>query len=458
MKKKNKSVLRFRAFRLMTIRLWFLSLLLLGVSDNAIAQDNRSADARDKRIEELETAVQRLMSEIEALKQEQQKEKEQLEEQEKSISKLNNRMEEEDQSPALDDKSWTDRFVLGGYGELHANLTTDEGNDRLDFHRLVAFVGYEFSDWIKFNSEIELEHAFVTDESGGELVIEQAYFDFQLKDALNVRAGRVLTPLGIINKNHMPTTFNGVERPSFARFIIPTTWPSDGAGMFGSLLPSLNYEIYLVAGLDGSQFNAINGIRDGRIFERPSLNDPAVTARMDFYPFAEREVGYGQRLRLGLSTYIGGLNNGNNGKDPGIDGDIQIYSGDFQYSISDWDFRGAVAYQKINGALEIGNGTAEEIFGWYLEAAYHLWPDSFKRGFLRKSDLVLFVRYDDYDTQFKMPFGVPKDPRGDRQELTAGLSFFIRSNLVFKADYQFRDDASDEGLPDLYNFGIGWTF
>jgi hypothetical protein len=261
MKKKNKSVLRFRAFRLMTIRLWFLSLLLLGVSDNAIAQDNRSADARDKRIEELETAVQRLMSEIEALKQEQQKEKEQLEEQEKSISKLNNRMEEEDQSPALDDKSWTDRFVLGGYGELHANLTTDEGNDRLDFHRLVAFVGYEFSDRIKFNSEIELEHAFVTDESGGELVIEQAYFDFQLKDALNVRAGRVLTPLGIINKNHMPTTFNGVERPSFARFIIPTTWPSDGAGMFGSLLPSLNYEIYLVAGLDGSQFNAINGIR-----------------------------------------------------------------------------------------------------------------------------------------------------------------------------------------------------
>ena len=27
-----------------------------------------------------------------------------------------------------------------------------------------------------------------------------------------------------------------------------------------------------------------------------------------------------------------------------------------------------------------------------------------------------------------------------------------------KMDYQFLDDASDDGLPNLFNLGLGWTF
>jgi hypothetical protein len=319
-------------------------------------------------------------------------------------------------------------------------------------------LGYNFADWIRFNSETEVEHALVSDGSGGELSLEQAYVDLLISDRINFRLGRLLTPLGIINQKHEPPTFNGVERPAFDRVIIPTTWSSDGLGIFGTLTPSLKYQAYLVGGLDGSEFNALNGIRGGRIKERPSLNDLALTARLDYFPFAERPVGLGQVLRLGIGAYYGGLNNGNEGKNPGISGDIQIYAGDFEYTLDRFDFRGAIALEKIRGAKEIGNGTANEIFGWYLETACHFWPRAWKTGKLSRSDAVAFVRFDDFDTQYGMPQGVAANPAGDRSEWTLGLTFFLLPNFVLKADCQIPSDGTDRDLGRKWNLGVGWQF
>lgn len=458
MLRKNLLSMFFNGVRTVPIGLGFILLLLLGPMDQAIARSDKPIDSTDKRIEQLERTLKQLMEEIETLKSEQKKGKDRIENQQESISEITGQIKEISQSNLLDEDSWVNKFVLGGYGEMHANFTVGDDADKFDIHRLVLYLGYSFNDWIKFNSELEIEHAFVSADSGGEMGLEQAYLDFLLSDPVNVRVGRVLTPLGIINKKHEPPSFNGVERPAFATVIIPTTWSSDGIGIFGNLSSSLKYEVYVVGGLDGSQFNAVDGIRKGRIKERPGLNDPAFTARLDFFPFTNRPVGYGQLLRLGLSTYMGGLDNGNNGNNPGIDGDIQIYSGDFEYSIMKWDFRGAVAFEDIDGALEIGDNTASEIFGWYLEGGYRFWPERLKKGLLKKSDAVLFVRYDDYDTQYKMPPGVLKDPAGDRNEWTLGMNFYFVPNLVFKVDYQIRENKTDTGLEDLFNLGVGWQF
>ncbi|VGO22744.1 porin [Pontiella sulfatireligans] len=144
------------------------------------------------------------------------------------------------------------KLHLGGYGEIHANFQ-EGGDDQFDIHRLVMYVGYDFNDWIKLTSETELEHAFVADSddgsNGGELSVEQLYVDFLLADAVNVRAGRVLAPLGIINQKHEPTLFLGVERPNMEKNIIPSTWSVDGIGIFGYPLSWLSYEAYVVAGL-----------------------------------------------------------------------------------------------------------------------------------------------------------------------------------------------------------------
>jgi hypothetical protein len=347
--------------------------------------------------------------------------------------------------------AWYDRLTLGGYGEIHYNSVNVEGAEQIDIHRLVGYVGYRFEDWIQLHSEVELEHAFV-EEGNGEIAIEQLHVDFLLRPGFNVRAGRFLVPLGIMNKTHEPTTFNGVERSLFDTNVIPTTWWSDGAGVFGDLGESAKYEVYLGSSLDGSAFDPIEGIRGGRQEERPGMSEPALMGRVDWYP-----SGAGSDLRLGASIFAGGLDNGNEGQNPGVDGDIQVYCADAQYSLGRWDFRAAYALEEIGGAADLGAGVASEIDGYTVEAARHILPDAWKTGRLERADLVTFLRYDAIDTQKDMPSGVARDPAGERDEITFGFSFFPTTALVIKTDYQIRDDEAD-GLPERFNLGIGWSF
>lgn len=354
------------------------------------------------------------------------------------------------------------KVSFGGYGEIHANFTEGSVNgqskDQIDIHRLVAMVGYEFADWIKFQSEIELEHAFVDDGTKGEFELEQAYVDFLLNDRANVRVGRVLTPMGLTNQHHEPTTFYSVERSNFDKYIIPTTWWSDGIGLFGNLAPNLSYEAYLVGGLDGSKFTS-DGIRNGRIKDVPSLNDMAVTMRLDYYPFMESASSWSQNLRLGASLYHGGFNNGVEGNDPGKSGDLTIYSGDFSAKLGDLDLKGVIAFEEIDGAQNLSTKqVAEKLYGYSIEAGYHIMPPTWKSGKLANSDLVAFARYDTYDTQHQMPIGVTAASGKDRHDWTMGLAFYPVPNLVLKADYQILEADGAIDPDNAFNLGMGWQF
>jgi len=418
--------------------LWAALLMLGGVMLPAIstdaAENDSELEATRREVRELKQTVGDLVAEVE---------------------KLKGSDGRSDSLEGLD--TVLGKLKFGGYGEMHANFVQGSESDQFDIHRLVLYLGYDFADWITFHSETELEHAYVTD-GDGEVVLEQGYIDFLLTGNFNVRAGRILTPIGIINRKHEPPTFNGVERPAFATNIIPTTWSSDGVGVFGSLCESLTYEAYVVGSLDGSMFNATSGIRNGRIKERPSLNEPAITGRLDYYPCAAVQNDSDQSLRLGASGYFGGLDNGDQGSNPGIDGEIGIVSTDFEYSVCKWDFRGAIAHINIDGARQIGNNVAEEIFGWYLEGAYHCMPEEWKTGKLAKADATVFLRLDKYDTQYEMPSGVSKNDAGDRTDWTFGTNFYLTPNFVLKADFQVRDDASSSDPDDLFNLGVGWAF
>ncbi|RMD74787.1 MAG: hypothetical protein D6820_16050 [Lentisphaerae bacterium] len=347
---------------------------------------------------------------------------------------------------------------LGGYGEFHMNFAEGKNGDYYDLHRLVLYVGYSWNEWLKFHSEFEVEHAFVADGEGGELVVEQAYVDALLRDGFNLRAGRMLVPLGITNEEHEPETFNGVERPLFDKYIIPTTWSTDGVGFWGYLddQAQLSYKLYVGSGLDGAQFNAKDGIRGGRLHERPGLHEPAIMAKVSYSP-----LGNGQRgrmpLRIGLASYWSGLNNANMGNGS-VDGRIWIDAVDLIANAGPFELKAVAAYEKIDGALEIGNGTASRIFGWYAELGMHCMPEFMKVGKLKASDLVLFARYDDVNTQYRMPEGVSRNPAGDRSAWTFGISFKPVSNFVVKVDYQVQEDETANDLPNLINVGVGFSF
>ena len=93
--------------------------------------------------------------------------------------------------------SWADRTTVGGYGELHYNNLSDDNDtvggdnslDRVDFHRFVLYFGHEFTDNIRFFSELELEHAVSGDGEDGEVELEQAWIEIDINDSHRFRAG-----------------------------------------------------------------------------------------------------------------------------------------------------------------------------------------------------------------------------------------------------------------------------
>lgn len=348
--------------------------------------------------------------------------------------------------------SWHSRFNLGGYGESHANFVQASDEDYLDNHRFVLYLGYEFADWIQLHSETEIEHSLVEDDNG-ELSLEQLHTDILLDPRFNIRLGRFLVPVGITNEKHEPTTFFSVERPAMEQVLIPTTWSQDGIGMFGRFGDQVEYQAYIGSGLDGSGFTALNGIRGGRLQERPGINEPGVTGRVNYRPSFGDPA---QQLRLGVSAFASGLDNGNQGTSA-APGSIQVYAADLQYRRGAAELRAVYVHESIDDADELnaafGNDVAERLQGFYVEAAYHWWPEEMKTGKLGAADAVVFARLEDYDTQDRLPANAVRNPNAERKEVCAGLAFFLTSQFVLKADYRYRNEQ-----PDQWNLGVGWMF
>ena len=96
---------------------------------------------------------------------------------------------------------------ISGYMDFHLNRPEHE-DPILDFHRFVLLFNHSFSDRLRFIGELEVEHALVEGlEESGELELEQAYLDFRVNPAFNLRAGMLLAPVGIINERHEPPSY-----------------------------------------------------------------------------------------------------------------------------------------------------------------------------------------------------------------------------------------------------------
>jgi len=341
---------------------------------------------------------------------------------------------------------------FSGYMEWHVNKTRGE-TGQFDFHRFVLLFGHSFSSRIKFWSELELEHAFV--EGGaekGELELEQAYLDFYLKPAFNLRGGMVLAPVGLINERHEPPSFYGVERPMVDTVIIPSTWFDMGVGAWGDLGRGFSYRAYLMSPLDATGFSADEGIRGGRQKGfQANLRNVAKTARLEYRGIP--------RLTLGSSVWAG-----RNGFDtPNLNVPVRLASFDARFSRGRFDARGEYAHAWIGEAGELNRvlqrrrgvnpNIAEQIRGFYLEGGVHLFP---RRS---RHDVAVFTRYENFDTQYRMPAGFLPIPQFDRSSWTFGASYFPHADVVLKADYVFERSASTVfPARHRFNLGMGWWF
>lgn len=349
------------------------------------------------------------------------------------------------------------RASLGGYGELHYNEVLDDGQSgQLDFHRFILYAGYDFNDWVSFRSELELEHTLIEAEDGGakggEVALEQAYIDVRPSRALGVRAGLVLVPVGIINPIHEPPTFNGVERPNVAEFLIPTTWRESGIGITGRFRNGLSYEAYLLAGLSpNDEMSARTGIaetpQDG--FES-SVDNLAFTGRLDY------QVSL--NLSAGASFYYSGLSSEDRFGNALNGTSFTLFEAHGQYNRGNLQTRAVVVYSTISNVADLnsqfGTNVGESQFGGYLELGYDVLP---LLAGSTSQQLVPFVRYEPYNTQQSLGPNATDVPAADRVDTTIGLTYKPTSQVAFKADVQWLADETDS-TTQVFNLGVGYNF
>ena len=355
------------------------------------------------------------------------------------------------------------RLTIGGYAQLDFNQPTGGGvyhNGTLDVHRMVLLFGYKFNDRAQFISEIELEHI-------NEVTVEQAFLNYRILPWLNFRGGLMLIPMGIVNEYHEPPTYNGVERPNVDNKIVPTTWRELGAGFTGVLnSASLKYQIYLVNGFksyDGATYlNGSNGLRNGRQKGIESfMSTPNLATKIDYFGLPGLKLGLSGYFGNTQSTLYNNLKKDNVAEKAKADSSVvgvKMFGFDSRYSKKGWEFRAQYVMTYIQNSAQYnkfsGKDLGSQLSGWYVEAGYNLFQSKPEIH----SQLVPFVRYEQYDTHQKTTENLLRNKANDKTEITTGIGWRITPELVLKSDYQWRKSAANSDYSGQFNLGIGLMF
>jgi hypothetical protein len=353
--------------------------------------------------------------------------------------------------------SASSKTTFGGYGELHYNnLDRDDSaasKDEMDFHRFVMFTGHQFSDDVRFFSELEVEHSIAGDGQPGEVELEQAYIEWDFAGHNSAKAGLFLLPIGIINETHEPNTFYGTERNNIEKNIIPATWWEGGAAMHGEISPGLSYDVAAHSGLylESGEYKP----RDGRQkVGKAKADDLAFTGRLKYTAIPGLELAASVQYQVdmtqgeGAEAVSGTL----------FETHIAWQSNNFQLRAlyAQWDFDSAINAYASTAAVDYTPGDefklaveaadaniiagAEKQTGFYIEPSYRI-----------SDNMGLFARYSEYDNLAGSATNTAVE------QIDIGLNYWLHPNVVFKIDYQNQDTPTETGY-DGFNMGVGYSF
>ncbi|NKB68228.1 MAG: hypothetical protein GKR89_14295 [Candidatus Latescibacteria bacterium] len=301
---------------------------------------------------------------------------------------------------------------IGGY--IDHELFWNDNKKTFDQHRFIPFFYSEVSERIHVLAELEFEHGGLVKGNGdsdGEIKLEFATLDIHFSEAVNYRAGVILSPLGLFNLIHDSPLNDLTNRPLLARQIVPTTLSESGMGFFGTIYPSeeslLSYEFYTVNGFNSK---TAGSIRSGRGSHKTDNNDDkSLVGRLHFSPF----LG----LDLGGSLHWGAY-------DDAGDHNLTIFAVDGLYKWGPLDFIGEFARATVDGAEE------DSRLGYYGQVGYHFLPGAVKT--FPNSIFTATGRYDYID------LGAAEETR-----YTFGINFRPEETTVLKLDYELYDQDED---------------
>lgn len=369
-------------------------------------------------------------------------------------------------------KKSTSGAGVHGYGELHLNQAFGAGGSQADFHRLVFGFDAALADRIRFGSEIELEHGFVPAgaTAAGELELEQAWLQFEfLKGdfSLSIAGGVLILPFGRMNTLHEPTEFFSVERPMVNTIIIPSTWSEPGLQLSGSFGDGFAFAFGVFAGLQGNGFSSASGIRGGR----QKVNSARFTGGGDGSDITGLNFSgmFTYESPIGIVTSLSGFASRVD-QAPGQPGASWAYGVALDFVatppvpvLEALRFTATFAFIRIPKAgaistalaLPANNGIGEKLLGYYFEIAFnafHFWTET-------TTKLWLFLRWEDYDTQNKVPAGFSENRANDRTALIFGAAFYPSANVAVKITYSDFQDVRGTPQPnDQLDFGFAFQF
>jgi len=332
--------------------------------------------------------------------------------------------------------AWAERTQIGGYGELHYNNLEGKGGasdkDEIDFHRFVLFFGHQFSDSVRFFSELEVEHALAGEGQPGEVELEQAYVEFDLNDNHRAKAGLFLLPVGILNETHEPNTFYGTERNPVEGNIIPTTWWAGGAGLTGNFGNGFSYDALVHEGMNTSA-GASYKVRSGRQkTAKATAKDLAFTGRIKWtgMPGVELAATFQHQSDITQGT-------------DSTAGSANLYEAHAILNKGPFGLRALYAMWDLDGSGPAAIG-ADEQSGWYIEPSFKV-----------NDRLGLFARYNQWDNQAGSDNGSAAN--SEKTQWDIGINFWPHPDVVIKADYQNQDNDNGKDQ-DGFNLGVGYQF
>ena len=336
-----------------------------------------------------------------------------------------------------DTDSSNDKLSFGGYGKMDYTNYRDSGKAaKLDLYRAILYVGYQFTDDIKFVSEIEWEHGG-RESTGGYGIMEQAYLDFKLNNEAALKLGHMIVPVGMVNLFHEPTAFYSVSRPEVEKYIIPSTWHENGAIVHGSV-SNFDYQVGFMAGLNAGNGTEVRGMRQNG--QKSKADDFAFVARADY----KTNVG----VNVGASLFTGGAGQDTNALS-NVDTTIaEVHAG---YNLNNIHLNALYAQSKVSNASAVAlNSTANASgkgSGYYLTAAYDITD--------KWSPFVQYEQYNRFDEKFDVT-GASTTADKDVTNTSIGINYKPTPNVVLKANYIKRDNKGVDD--DMIQLGTGYVF
>lgn len=327
--------------------------------------------------------------------------------------------------------------AVGGYVDVEFRNDFSARTRSFDQHRMVPFLFSEITDRLHFGTEIEFEHGPTLEnadgkaEGSGEVSVEFATLDYRFTEAVNLRGGVVLSPLGRFNLTHDSPVNELTDRPLVALQVIPGTLSEAGAGLFGTLYPSerslVSYEAYVVNGFDAVLGEPDGGrlpIRDARGKRGDVANAPMnFVGRLTFSPM----LG----LELGASAHAGPYGGfGDERPAAGSTRNASIWALDATLNRGRFDLLGEFARLHVNldDAVRAA-GIAPGREGYYVQGNVH-----FGQGWLAPRATSAFTGVARYDfINYQLGGGTPDRERA----LSVGLNWRPVPDAALKGDVRF---------------------